>query len=264
MGQNLTVLYTKFYRFPVFAYQLDASVVALVLLISVAAALLGTISAVRRAVKLPPAEAMRPEPPGDFRPTIVERSGLGFMLPQTGRMILRQLERRPIKAMMTCLGIATAAAVLVLGSFGKDALDYIMDFQFNLSQRQDIQINFVGRSGIPGQDSNQVVIDLHKAAVDVVGLRFRTDFGPQFAKAESTDCCGVPGQDSEFTVKQRDHDRIDVLFQQRLFGSNNRKSHLRHQQLPLGRHLFGLFFCLLDYPDIHERVLRQVIPFSVA
>ena len=41
--------------------------------VSATAAVLGTLHAVRRAVNLPPAEAVRPEPPSQFRPTLIER-----------------------------------------------------------------------------------------------------------------------------------------------------------------------------------------------
>ena len=42
----------------------------------VTSAVLGTLAAVSRAVALPPAEAMRPEPPAAYRPTVVERLGI--------------------------------------------------------------------------------------------------------------------------------------------------------------------------------------------
>jgi putative ABC transport system permease protein len=124
-------------------YQLDGSVVVLALGISLAAAIIGTMAAVQRAVRLPPAEAMRPEPPATFRRTLVERLGLGAILPQAARMILRQMERHPVKSAISCLGIATGVAVMVLGSFMKDSLTYIMDFQFRLAQRQHLMITFV-------------------------------------------------------------------------------------------------------------------------
>src|SRR5262249_28498443 len=63
LGKGVTQMYTKFYKFPVFYYSFDVSVVALALLVASLAAVLGTLGAVRKAVKLPPAEAMRPEPP---------------------------------------------------------------------------------------------------------------------------------------------------------------------------------------------------------
>ena len=104
----------------------------LALLVSSLAALVGTLAAVRRAVSLAPAEAMRPEPPPNYRPTVIERTGIGHVLPQSARMILRNLERRPVKALLSVLGIAMAVAVLIVGSFGLDAINYIMDVQFRL------------------------------------------------------------------------------------------------------------------------------------
>jgi putative ABC transport system permease protein len=135
-------LYTRFYRFPVFGFQFDTAVVGLAFLVSAAAAVLGTVAAVRRAVRLPPAEAMRPEPPAVYRPTLMDRAGLSDFLPQAARMIFRELERKPIKALTSCFGISMAVAILVLGSFTIDAIDYIVDFQFYLSQRQDLIVTF--------------------------------------------------------------------------------------------------------------------------
>jgi putative ABC transport system permease protein len=62
MGHGLTHLYSQFYRFPVAGFKLEYGVVVFALVLSVGAALIGTLAAVQRAVKLPPAEAMRPEP----------------------------------------------------------------------------------------------------------------------------------------------------------------------------------------------------------
>ena len=119
------------------------SVVLGALAISSAAAVAGTLAAVRRAVRLPPAEAMRPEPPAVYRPTLLDRSGLGDLLPQAARMIFRELERKPVKAAMSCVGISMAVAILVLGSFTMDSINYIIYFQFGLSQRQDLLVTFV-------------------------------------------------------------------------------------------------------------------------
>jgi putative ABC transport system permease protein len=140
LGKQLTILYTEFYHFPVLYYHLRSSVVAMAAGISVGSGLVGTLGSVRAAVRLPPAEAMRPEPPASFRPTIVERLGLRRFLSQGTRMILRQLERRPVKSLLSSLGIALAVAVLVLGNFMEDSLDYLLDFQFFLAQRQDMSI----------------------------------------------------------------------------------------------------------------------------
>jgi putative ABC transport system permease protein len=143
LGRGLTILYTEFYHFPVLYYHLGSNVVALSAALSVGAGVLGTIGSVRAAVRLPPAEAMRPEPPAAYRPTIIERLGMQRFLSQATRMILRQLERRPLKSLLSSFGVALAVAVLVLGNFMEDSLDYLLEFQFFLAQRQDMSIAFV-------------------------------------------------------------------------------------------------------------------------
>ena len=76
MGGTLIPMYDLFFRFPVLKFRLDYAALSWALLVSAGACLLGVWSVVRQAVKLPPAEAMRPEPPADFKPSIWERMGL--------------------------------------------------------------------------------------------------------------------------------------------------------------------------------------------
>ena len=143
LGKGLTEMYAKFYHFPVFYYEFHIGIVSLALLVAAAAAVLGTLGAVRKAVKLPPAEAMRPEPPARYRPTLLERIGLQGLFSQSARMILRHLERKPVQALLSIFGISLAVSILVLGSFSEDAVFYLMDFQFSLSERQNVTVTFV-------------------------------------------------------------------------------------------------------------------------
>ncbi len=143
LGKSLTVMYAQFYKFPMFYFRVELWTIFLVTLLSCGAAFLGTWASLRRAADLPPAEAMRPEPPAIYRATLVERLGLGYLLPQIARMILRKLERKPLKAMLNTSGIALAIASLILGSFTLDAVTYIMDFQFRLAQRQDVTLTLL-------------------------------------------------------------------------------------------------------------------------
>lgn len=142
IGHGLTDLYARFYRFPILTFHLSPDIVVLAIFISSAAAVLGSLASVRRAVILPPAEAMRPEPPANYRATLVERLGLGGFLSPSMRMILRHLERQPVKSALSSIGIAMSVAVLILGSFSIDALDYIIDVQFNFAQRYDVDVAF--------------------------------------------------------------------------------------------------------------------------
>jgi putative ABC transport system permease protein len=142
LGHGMTSVYTKFYRFPVLTFRVDPRVILLGLAVAGGAAIAGTIGAVRRAIRLPPAEALRPEPPATYRPTLLERAGLGRFFAQTTRMILRNLERKPVKAFFSVVAIALSVSILILGSFTADAIDYLTDFQFAQSQRQDLTVTF--------------------------------------------------------------------------------------------------------------------------
>lgn len=140
LADGLTAMYGSFYHFPVLTVIFDPVVVLGAVGISSGAAMLGTLTAVRRAVALPPAEAMRPEPPANFRPTIIERMGMTALLSQAARMVLRNLERKPHQAAMSVVGLSLAVSVLILGNFGMDSLDYIMDVQFGYAQREDASV----------------------------------------------------------------------------------------------------------------------------
>lgn len=142
-GLGMSNMYMEFYRFPFLRYELRPFVFVSAIFISVGAGLLGTAYAIRRAAALPPAEAMRPEPPAQFRETLVERLGLKRWLAQPSRMIVRSIERRPIKAALTVTGIALAYSILVVAFFFGDAMEYMMRVQFNWIQREDVAVTFV-------------------------------------------------------------------------------------------------------------------------
>ena len=142
LGRGLTQIYAQFYRFPLLRFQVESNVLATAIIVSYTAAAIGAFMAVAKAVSLPPAEAMRPEPPAQFRPTIVERLGLQRFFSPAGRIILRNLERKPWQAFLSILGVALAVAILLTGNYMKDAVNYLMDFQFRQVQREDITIVF--------------------------------------------------------------------------------------------------------------------------
>ncbi|HYY96980.1 MAG TPA: ABC transporter permease, partial [Pyrinomonadaceae bacterium] len=66
-GYGVTAIYAEFLHFPVLRYETDWRVALASALVGFAAASVGALSAVRRAVRLAPAEAMRPEQPARFR-----------------------------------------------------------------------------------------------------------------------------------------------------------------------------------------------------
>ena len=143
IGRKMMGIYAEFYRYPELHYHLPPQVIAGAFGVCFGFSMLGTLNVVRHAVTLPPAEAMRPEPPGEFRPTIFERLGFESWLSQIGRIVLRNIERRPVKALLSICGIAMAAAILVLGRFSADSLDWLVRMQFEYMNRHDIDVTLM-------------------------------------------------------------------------------------------------------------------------
>jgi putative ABC transport system permease protein len=142
LGSGLTHLYARYYHFPVLQYQVSLALVLGTIAISASAAIIGAFVAVHHAVSLPPAEAMRPEPPAQFRRTLMERWGLQGLLSPVGRIILRNLERKPVQAILSIVGISLAIAMLIVGRYSQDAIHYLIDVQFRLMQREDVTVIF--------------------------------------------------------------------------------------------------------------------------
>jgi putative ABC transport system permease protein len=143
LGHRLVELYHRFFRFPELAFRLDQTALPLALLVCATAALAGVFSAVRRAARLPPAEAMRPEPPSQYRPAWIERTGLARFLSHTFRIAVRNLERKPIQALFTVAGLALATGILIVPNTFRDGVADVLDYQWDLLQRQDVSVGLV-------------------------------------------------------------------------------------------------------------------------
>lgn len=142
MGKGMSNLYMEFYSLPFMIYVLKPQVIIAAVFVSILVAVLGTLHAVSKAAKLPPAEAMRPEPPAIYHPTIIERLGLQRFFSQPSRMVLRHIERRPFKSLLTTLGIAMACSIMMVSGFQEGAIDTMVDVHFGMSQRQDLMASF--------------------------------------------------------------------------------------------------------------------------
>jgi putative ABC transport system permease protein len=143
LGSGMIGLYNRYFRFPALDYHLSPGVVAGAIAISLMAAALGARSAVTRAVRVPPAEAMRPEAPARYRRSFLERIGLSRQIRPTVRMVLRNLERQPARSLASIVGIALAGAVLFVGLIMVDAMNSLIDTEFQVRMRQDVTVSFV-------------------------------------------------------------------------------------------------------------------------
>ncbi len=148
LGNRLVHMYHLFFRFPLLEFQLAKSVLVAAVLVCSLAAIVGVWGAVRSAVRLPPAEAMRPEPPANFRPALVERLGLGRVFTTPLRMALRNIERRPARAILTSVALALATGILVVPSSFRDGINYVLDYQWDLIQRQTVFVSLIEPSPV--------------------------------------------------------------------------------------------------------------------
>ena len=142
LGRAMTGLYTDFFHFPLFHFRLLPWVVLAGTGAALSAAFGGALAAIRGVVKLRAAEALRPPAPAEFRPLLVERLGYAEVFTPSQRMILRNLERKPVRAAFTVAGIAGSVAILLSGTFWVDAVEYFIDVQFNQVQRANVFVGF--------------------------------------------------------------------------------------------------------------------------
>jgi len=61
-------------------------------------------------------------------------------------MVLRHFERHPIKAILSVLGTAFACGIMIVGTFFMDAMDYMVETEFKLSQREDLMVSLINPS----------------------------------------------------------------------------------------------------------------------
>ncbi len=143
LGRFNTQMYAEFYSFPFLLFRPSLTPFALAALVSLAAALLGTVGAVRRAAGLPPAEAMRPPAPPVYRRSRLSDTHLARWLDQPTRIILRQVVRWPIRSGLTCAGVALSIAVLVMSNQWLDSINHMIKVYFMEAQHQDVIVGLV-------------------------------------------------------------------------------------------------------------------------
>jgi putative ABC transport system permease protein len=141
LGRQVVGVYHRFFRFPTLEFALSWEGVFWAFALGMGATLLGVLGAVRAAVRLPPAEAMRPEAPARYRQALAER--LGWKLPPLARMVFRNIERRPWGAFFTVLGLALATAIPMVPGAMRDGIEYLLGFQWDRAQRQTVTLGWV-------------------------------------------------------------------------------------------------------------------------
>lgn len=139
----MTNLYADFYRFPTRLLHISPSLVAITIAIAIGSAIGGALGAVRRIAKIPPAQAMRPPAPLVYRRSLIDRLGLRRVFGAPAKMIIREIERRPLRFAMSTLGIAMGLGIFIMGRFSWDSFDRLMTDRFLRTNRQDLSVTFL-------------------------------------------------------------------------------------------------------------------------
>jgi putative ABC transport system permease protein len=142
LGQQLSAIYASYYRFPYLNFVINPWDIVAASLISAGAAYSGVFFAVKDAVTLPPAEAMRPEPPKLYHRSLLEKWGAAQYLDQPTKMVLRQIGRNRTKIVFGVLGVAFAAALMVVGRMSNDSVKYLIEVDFRQAQPFDLGVSF--------------------------------------------------------------------------------------------------------------------------
>jgi putative ABC transport system permease protein len=141
MGQGLARTYADFFRLPVLVFEGDAAVVAIGAALAVGGALAGALAAVRRAVRLPPAEAMRPAAPPSYRRAAIER--LGPVRPSRRRRAWCCATWRAARCARSSPRWASRSrSGSVVARFASDAIDPMFTRVMGEAQRQDATVTF--------------------------------------------------------------------------------------------------------------------------
>lgn len=154
LGRGLARLYANYFHFPELSFELSAATVAGSLAAAAISSVVGAAVPVAAAMRLAPAEAMQPPRPARFRVGVVEMLGLTPYLSLTIRMVIRNIERRPLRTAISILGMGTAAAVLLVSHFFTDAISYLMHFQFEIVSRETATVMF--RESLPWNSRYEV------------------------------------------------------------------------------------------------------------
>lgn len=145
LGSFVTQLFGDFFRFPFLIFSRDGSTYLVGAVLSLLAATVGAIRALRVVVELPPATAMQPPAPAHYRRLLSARWSFKGIVRQPTVLMLRNIAHHPLRTASTLIGISMATGILVVSLFARDTMENLIDVTYFLADRQDATISFGGR-----------------------------------------------------------------------------------------------------------------------
>lgn len=142
LGAYNIELYKGFFRFPEFPLLAPAWIPITAVLFSGAVAAIGVAVSLARVARLTPAQAMRPAIPAGHSRILARSLGDHRRLPVRVLMIVRNVIGRPLRSILTILGVSLALPMIVLSLFWFDAVAFMIDANFDRIERGDALVTF--------------------------------------------------------------------------------------------------------------------------
>lgn len=174
LGGEMIQLYARYFKLPDLYFRFSVTDAFLATSISFVCAAAGAFGSVRKVVRIAPAEAMRPPAPAQYRRSIVDRLGLKQLVGPAAHMVIRELERRPLRTIMSSFAVAAATALTVVGGWYYDGVEELFYSQFHEIMREDATVSFISpRPARAIRELAEVPGVLAAEGVRVVPVRFR-------------------------------------------------------------------------------------------
>lgn len=154
LGAWMTDLFTNIFRIPNASHQIETWIALLPAAVSSLGALGAAALAVSEVLKLSAAQAMQPPAPPSYRHQRFRIIPSNWRAPPATVMIARSVLRRPIRASLTVLGMAGAIAILVAGSWWRDAFDRMIGLHFGVAMPADVHLGII--RALPERVSHEV------------------------------------------------------------------------------------------------------------
>ena len=143
LAYQMIQIYVQIYQFPLLEARVYPEVLALSMGIAMGFAVVGALAAASRAARIHPAESMRPESPKYGHRVWLERvKRIWDRLTFTQKMIVRNIARNRLRALLNAFGVMVSTGILIVGFFTIDALQWGLHKQFFDLQRQDMKVSF--------------------------------------------------------------------------------------------------------------------------
>ncbi|MDZ4818579.1 MAG: FtsX-like permease family protein [Planctomycetota bacterium] len=186
MSIFITELYKQFFEFPNLSNQVSVPLYVTAMIISLLCALIGSAQGAYAALKLRPAEAMRPKPPRQGGNIWLERFPRFWNRLSFGwRMVLRNVIRNRLRSSVGLFAAIMGAALLSTGFTLQYCVRYLIDFQFEMISCSDIDLTFKDERGPDALDESRRLpgVDRAEPTLDVACELFN---GPHHRKAGIT------------------------------------------------------------------------------